>query len=851
MIDGIEKPRRKHSAQGLLEFALVLPLLLMLIFGLIEAGRLLFIYSSVMISSREAARYGSAVGDAGGVYAPYKDCTGIREAAKRVGKFAGISDANISISYDHGPGSGSAFATCPLSTGQYIILGDRIIVQVRATYRPLLPLVGFSSFPITSTARRTIIKDVKIEGTPPSPVKPTVSFVLSSATYNESAGEVYVTLQLTAPTDKAVVVPFTISGTAIENFDYTISVNKVNFLPGDLLVDFPIKISDDPMDEDDETIIITMGTPQNAIKGVPDVHTITIVDNDDPPLVSFSQAEQSQTEDIDGMVVLTLSAPSSRVITVNFTTGGTATSGGEDYTLNVIPISIPPGETSSQLLLDINDDLLDEVDETIEITLGDVVNATKGSPDRHVYTIVDNDLPPMVEFTWSEQNATESSGEVFVEVTLSAPSSLEIIVPFSFSGTATNGSDYTLDSSPYVIFPGQVTASLEVIIKPDTDNFEEDETIVLALLTPTNASLGSQRTHTVYLGNEIVPPSVSFTTSTQNADETGGSVKVSVSLSHATNQDVTVPFILDGSASNGEDYIPSAGQFTIPAGGATADVEFTILDDMKDEFEETIRLYMGTPTNATKGSPSVHTITILDDDSEPEVYFMTAAQDVQESAGSVDIIVKVSQISEKSITIPFILGGTANEGVNEDYTVDTPSPLVIPANADSGSIRITLNDDGAYEGNETIKLILMTPTNATLGTPDSHTLTIRDNEPVCPFAASDPYPVINGTGSYFYWTLQSPDPLVEVNLTEVTLTWPEGSAANVTGVTFGGTIFSGNAPPPSLVVTVSDPSGRGAFSSRDLIFIFDVPPIIATGDTYIITASFEGCQPIMGTYIYP
>ncbi|GAI52994.1 unnamed protein product, partial [marine sediment metagenome] len=72
---------RKKSAQGLVEFALVLPLLLLLILGIIEAGRLLFIYSAVNTASREAARYGSAAGDVGGYVAHYEDCAGIRARA--------------------------------------------------------------------------------------------------------------------------------------------------------------------------------------------------------------------------------------------------------------------------------------------------------------------------------------------------------------------------------------------------------------------------------------------------------------------------------------------------------------------------------------------------------------------------------------------------------------------------------------------------------------------------------------------------------------------------------------------------------------------------------------------------
>ncbi len=42
------RSKRKFKGQGLVEFALVIPILLLLVFGIIEAGRLLFIYSAVL-----------------------------------------------------------------------------------------------------------------------------------------------------------------------------------------------------------------------------------------------------------------------------------------------------------------------------------------------------------------------------------------------------------------------------------------------------------------------------------------------------------------------------------------------------------------------------------------------------------------------------------------------------------------------------------------------------------------------------------------------------------------------------------------------------------------------------------
>ena len=107
-IKTIGKKFQRLSGQGMVEFALAIPIVLLMIWGIIEGGRLLFTYSTVAAASREAARYGAGVGlnTAGGVV-QYKDCAGIIAAAERVGVFAGVDGTfgNVSVEYDTGPGT--------------------------------------------------------------------------------------------------------------------------------------------------------------------------------------------------------------------------------------------------------------------------------------------------------------------------------------------------------------------------------------------------------------------------------------------------------------------------------------------------------------------------------------------------------------------------------------------------------------------------------------------------------------------------------------------------------------------------------------------------------------------------
>jgi hypothetical protein len=169
----------------MVEFALILPLLLLVVFGIIELGRLLVIYSSVGTASREAARYASASGESASGVPYYMDCAGTRAAAQRMGILVGMENGDIKVIIDDGqnPTPGE-IAGCDdvndlrLITGvdvngdpifgdlvdeHDIDLGDRVSVEASAEYQPFMPLVNLDSFPLSSRSARTIIKDVYIE----------------------------------------------------------------------------------------------------------------------------------------------------------------------------------------------------------------------------------------------------------------------------------------------------------------------------------------------------------------------------------------------------------------------------------------------------------------------------------------------------------------------------------------------------------------------------------------------------------------------------------------------------------------------------------------------------------------
>src|SRR5574341_1014814 len=150
----MKKSSRKHlygaRAQAMTEFAIALPILMALLVGIFEVGRMLFIYTAVTNASREAVRYASAVGlDDSGAYKKYYYCAGIKEMARRSAYFTPLT---TTISYDHGPGTGTS-DTCDGTADTLVVIasGDRVRVTVTAQYKPMLKLIPLRSRTFTSS----------------------------------------------------------------------------------------------------------------------------------------------------------------------------------------------------------------------------------------------------------------------------------------------------------------------------------------------------------------------------------------------------------------------------------------------------------------------------------------------------------------------------------------------------------------------------------------------------------------------------------------------------------------------------------------------------------------------------
>ncbi|MDC1008598.1 Calx-beta domain-containing protein [Gammaproteobacteria bacterium] len=563
---------------------------------------------------------------------------------------------------------------------------------------------------------------------------PTVAFSSTSSADLESVSSRSLAVVIPFASDQDVVVNYSVTGgTAGSGTDYSLSAGTLTIDSGATSGTIVIpSIVDDSADEVDETIIVTLSNPTNATLGTDVVHTVTINDNDNPPVVDFNLTSSSGDEATSSKVItVDLSEISTKSITVNYSITGTATGSGEDYTLGSGAITINAGETTGSITIaSIIDDSADEPDETIILTLSSPANATLGTDIAHTFTINDNDTTPVVDFSSSTSSAVESVTSAGITLELSAVSGQSVTVNYAVTGTASgSGTDYTLSSGTATINAGETTGTITISSIVNDLIKEANETVILTLSSPGNATLGSDDVHTYTITDDDSQPTVDFNTISSNGAESVSSKAITVDLSAVSSENVTVNYSVTGTAAgSGTDYTLANGSLTINAGSTSGIITIgNIVDDLLDEIDETVIVTLSSPANANLGTDIAHTYTINDNENAPAIGFDITTSSNDESVSSQAIVVNLSTISSKDITVNFAVTGTAN-GSGKDFTLANES-ITIKAGETSGTITITdIVDDLLDEANETVIVTLSNPINAILGSNNSHTYTINDND---------------------------------------------------------------------------------------------------------------------------
>ena len=686
------------------------------------------------------------------------------------------------------------------------------------------------------------------------------------STAEDGATNLVYTFTRSGVTAGALSVNFSVGGTATFNTDYTetgattftAASGTVDFAAGSSTATVTVDPTADNTVEPDETVILTVTTGTGYNVGVPSAATGTI--NNDDSSVSIAVAPSTVDEDGATNLVYTFTrtGATGAALTVNFSIGGTADS-SSDYTQTGAATFTPPtgtvtfaaGSSTATVTIDPSADTTTEPDETVILTVTSGTGYEVGAPDSATGTINNDDNSVSVAVS---PGAVNEDGATNLVYTFTRGDSTDAqTITFSVGGTATFNTDYTqtgaatFGATGTVAFAaGSLTAT--VTIDPSADNtVEPDETVSLTVTAGAGYSIGAPSSATGTITNDDTDVSVAVSPASV-AEDGATNLVYTFTRTGVIGSGLTVNFGVGGTATFNTDYTqsgaasftPPTGTVTFVAGSSTATVTVDPTADGAAEGDETVILTLAAGTGYNVAAPSAATGTIVNDDTEVSVAVSPASVTEDGPTNMVFTFTRTG-ITAGALTVNFSVGGTAAYAPpGGDYQTDNPltfsatsGTVTFAAGSSTATVTADPFGDADLEPNETVILTVTAGAGYTIGTPNSATGTILNDD-------NSPPTIVVGYGQCNADTIGTVNLLVgdvETPAASLTLSATSSNTAVVPlgNITFGGSganrtlrvkaLTQSSVAFSDLTITVSD----GTFTSS-----INVRVIVGTNKTEVI-----------------
>ena len=549
-------------------------------------------------------------------------------------------------------------------------------------------------------------------------------------------------------------INYTVGGTATRGSgkDYTIdgcasSTCSVILRGNTKSARIVIRLNDDGIDEDDETVVITLQDGNGyTVNTARNTTTVTLPDNDTRGLY-FSRSWADMDEGGSHTYTVKLRSQPTAAVTVNIV------SNNQDVTVSPTSLTFNPSGSNrwsrAQAVTISAAQDNDAVDDMAILTHttsgGDYGGANALSIGRQIE--VDDD------------DTETNPGPQLPAITVTGGAAVTEGNPASFTVSANPAPTSSLNVSVDVSEPPDVdfvaanqersrtvtlnagASSTTFTVPTVNDNTDEDDSFVQVYVNDGAGYTAGSGGAVTIRDNDDPIPEVSFSAESASVSENEGTRNVQVTLSYpALSSDFTLRYNVAGTATRG-----NSADYTVPntvsvnAGAGSVTIPVTIRDDSSNENDETVILTLIGGTGYTLGSARVHTLTITDNDSatQPAVTFIAASSSAAEDAGAHEVHVDLGQTGTSSgLSVSYSVSGTATAGSGNDFTIQNSGSLMVDGGASGGTITVTINDDSSNESAETVILTLTDGNGYTLGSTTSHTLTISDNDTSSQPAAS-------------------------------------------------------------------------------------------------------------------
>ncbi|MFD1628844.1 Calx-beta domain-containing protein [Pseudopedobacter beijingensis] len=555
-------------------------------------------------------------------------------------------------------------------------------------------------------------------------------------------------------------IDFTLGGTAEwGGVDYIgTQANTVIIPAGQSTYELIFPVINDDIIEGNETIFIAAvqsirsrrpenGNLQSAynISLNPNVPSITIFDNDKGTIklsgpVTLNEGDTNYT---DFTFNVTLDKETAGAFTLNFKTAdGTALVADNDYEPQNRVVTIPKMPGTYPVTVRVIGDHKIESDEYFHVTISDLSNnysgnlsITQGASIGYIL----NDDSGILDIV--SENTTEGGAAAYFAFTLrdNKVADTDIIISYTLTGKANgNGIDYDKPQTGTItLLKGQSTVHLYLNTYDDglVEGTEDVVLTVNSLSHPGITLSGNMSTLYIFDINRVQITVADAQVIEGNAGTS--LLRFKAVLNGRTDRDFTLPFtIQDIETTLGTDYtVTTISPISFSPNLATQEVniDIAVKGDYDIEGDETLQLILGAPSKTFNGALTVQSVpaigTIIDDDSGQITVTASNGKEENEEPVVFTFSFPVGVTATTATEINFTLAGsTASAGT--DYKAPTVYKVTIPANTNSATLTIRVNDDDIIEGTETI---VLTP-SPIIGNPgvtiNTHAITaqIEDND---------------------------------------------------------------------------------------------------------------------------
>ena len=342
----------------------------------------------------------------------------------------------------------------------------------------------------------------------------------------------------------------------------------------------------------------------------------------------------------------------------------------------------------------------------------------------------------------AEPNPTADTGTF--TITRSGSLASPLTVQFNLNGTAVYPTDYNLSpvlSGPpcQVTLPSGAAATNLVVVPLSDSKAEGSETAILTMIEDAAYMLGPLEEATITIADRQTPGRslVNIYADEDLAPRSGsGSGWYHFTRDGAATNDLTIYYLVGGTATNGVDYAALPGTVTIPAGTNDVLLPLTAINNDAPVGMKTAVLTLASNATYVVGSSSNATVNIVDDYSTTVIVNASGSPAWAGAAqAGTFTITRVGSLAA-NLVVDYSLSGTVTNGVDYNFL---PGSVLIPAGQNTAAITVTPISNDLPRGKRTVTATLLSSPGYNVGNPGLASIAVLDDQaPAVSVLASRP-----------------------------------------------------------------------------------------------------------------